>query len=327
MGMNYKKEYNETHGCLKAHRFVDKAMFSLSKRRFIAGAWTCAGAAACAKMFSNHRKYQDLPCVELALSRLEAEARVDLGSPLKLGMWPRQSHVDSNAGLMRASFKVNGPKGMAHILVGARRDRLEEIEAEEDDRDGYYWLRPWELKKAFLDRIHSIRARPEDQDASMWRLETLVVLREEETDFVLGNPLSLPEYEAVCLRRDGGSKDERSRRRLHIALGISLIATVLAGGVRLFRARYVWQSHGSVRKAVLADQSIQTVLGPSHIESCTGTFTSTYINAQLKLVGKTGAADVIVAATRDSTWQQWRVAVARMNVGGVSCNLDLALTH
>jgi len=305
-------------------------MFALSKRRVIAGAWTIAGTAACAKFVSNHRRYRDLPCVQLALAQMEqVQEQLDLG-PLKLGMWPRQGHVDSNAGLMRASFKVNGTKGVAHVFASAKRDKLEETETDSDDgHDGYYWLRPWELKKTFLDKVRSIRSfRPEDQDPSMWRLETFVVLQDgKDPEIIFGNPLGLPEYEAVCLRRDGSSKDERSRRRLHFTVGIALIATVLAGGVRVFRSRHVWQSHGCVRKAVLGDQSVRTVLGPSYIESCSGTFTPTYINAQLKVVGNAAVADVVVAASRDTTWQHWRVAVARMNVGGVTCNLDLALTR
>lgn len=304
-------------------------MFALSKRRIIAGAWTCAGTAACLKLLSNHRRYQDMPCVQLALSHMEEGGT--LGAPLKLGMWPRQGHVDSNAGLMRARFNVIGPNGTAQILVGAKRDRLEtDTDLDDESSDGYYWLRPWELKKAFLNKVRSISSvRSEDQDPAMWRIETLVVVADgKDPQVILGNPLALPEYEAACLRRDGSSKDERSRRRLYIALGISLIATALAGGVRVFRSRHVWQSHGHLRKAVLGDQSIQTVLGPSYIESCNGTFTPTYINAQLKLVGNTGAvADVMVAASRNSTWQHWHVALARMNVGGVVCNLNIELTQ
>ena len=63
------------------------------------------------------------------------------------------------------------------------------------------------------------------------------------------------------------------------------------------------------------------------LSHASGTFTPTYINAQLKVVGNAAVADVVVAASRDTTWQHWRVAVARMNVGGVTCNLDLALTR
>eukprot|EP00438_Fugacium_kawagutii_P035786 Skav200794 [mRNA] locus=scaffold370:64731:67615:+ [translate_table: standard] len=124
------------------------AMFALSKRRVIAGAWTCAGTAACLKLLSNHRRYQDMPCVQLALVHMEEGGT--FGSPLKLGMWPRQGHVDSNAGLMRARFNVTGPDGMAQVLVGAKRDRLEtDTDLDDESSDGYYWLRPWELKKAF----------------------------------------------------------------------------------------------------------------------------------------------------------------------------------
>lgn len=304
-----------------------------SKKHVIVGAWTLVGAAAGTKLFLDHGKYQKLPCVQLALEELAAKRQ--FLEPLKLGLWPRQGHLDANAGLMRARFQVCGADGaMAHVLVGAKREKQhEDLEGQEDeDQDWkYYWLRPWEFKKALVDKIRSIGrgslGSALEDDPSQWRLETLVVLPDggKDSQALLGNPLSLPEYEAFCLRRDQSSKDDLSRRRLHTALCISFMATILAGGARLVRSGHVWQSHGFVRKAVLEDRKIKAVLGPSHIESCTGTFTPTYINAQLKLVGNAGAvADVTVAASRDSSHQSWHIASARMNVGGVMCKLDLA---
>ncbi len=321
---------------LSKDRFSELSDSRKAMRKAIAGVWTCAGAAASAKIFRDHSKYQEQnPCVQLALTQIEQQKESLLfKGPLKIGFWPRRGHVDSNAGLMRAHFKVCGSNGAAYVLVGAKKERSEMEEAEdleevEAQSWKYYWLRPWEFKKAFLEKIRSFRrGSGEYEDPSLWRLETLVVLPDgKEPETVLGNPLALPEYESLCLKRDGTSKEEHSRRRLRITLGIALLATVFAGGARLLRSRHVWQSHGFVRKAVLGDRSIQTVLGPSHIESCNGTFTPTYINAQLKLVGNAGVADVTVAASRDTTGQSWRIAVARMNVGGVMCNLDIAQLH
>ena len=308
---------------------------AISKTHVIAGAWTLAGAAACGKLFVDHRKYPGLPCVQLALEELaanSANSKAQLLGPLKLGVWPRQGHVDANAGLMRARFKVLSPDGaVAQILVGAKKENVDESQEDEEQGWKYYWLRPWEFKRAFLEKIQSLKrgslGSVLEDDISEWSLHTLIVLRDDSSDpqILFGDPMGLPEYEALCLRRDKSSKDDVSRQKLHIALCISLMGSIMAGGVRFFRSRRVLQSHRFVRKAVLEDRSLKAVLGPSQIESCDGIFTPTYINAKLKVVGNAGTvADVTVAANRDSSQQSWHVALARMNVGGVMCNLELA---
>lgn len=292
-----------------------------STRQVIAGAWSVVGVAAGGKLLSDHRSYMDrLPCVRLAL--VELEKREDLGSSLSVGLWPRQGHVDWNAGLMRARFEVCGKDGSrTQVLVGAQSEAMNIIDVE-DEGWKYYWLRPWELKKALLEKLRSFR-READPDPSKWRVDTLVLCPAGgEPQVLMGNPLALPEYEVLCLRRDGNSKDANSRRRLYIALCISFLGTLVAGGARFLKAQQVMQSHGFIRRAVLANPSIQAVLGPSHIESCTGTFTPTYINAKLKVLGESRVANVTVAGSRQSTQDSWRI-VARMNVGGVMCNLDI----
>ena len=305
---------------------------AVTKKRLIAGAWTLAGGAGAAKWYLDSRKYPDrVPGVQLAIQRLQTE----LG-PVQLGSWPRQAYVDSQAGLTHGHFVVHDKEGPLRVLFAARRDK-QDLEAEEDEGESgwkYYWLRPWELKKWFLDKARSLRqGSTREEDLSAWNLETLVILNRSpiasqqgaNATALLGDPLGLPEYEAMCVRRDSACKDEHSRRRMHIALGISLLGTLLAGGSRVLRSMRISQSYGFVRAAVLANPSVEAVLGPSYIQSNSGTFTPTYINAKLRLVGNAGTvADVAVAASRDSVQQRWNVALARMTVGGVSCNLDLA---
>lgn len=318
-------------------------MASALKQRGIAAAWTVAGAAGCGVAYTLHRNFeQRLPCVQLALRKLEDPSiNTGLGSQLQLSAWPRRGHVDKTAGLMRAHFRVQSSDGdVADVLVSAIRDKTthEASEPREEDDDaeehGNYWFRPWELKKGFLQRVRLLRqgffssSEEEMQPASMWKLETLVVLQGETSAQIprvlQGDPSGLPEYETMCVRRDVSSKSDRSRTNLKIALCLSVLGTLVAAGSRMLRSLRISQSYGFVRKSVLENRSVQAVLGPSQIESCTGKFTPTFIDARLRLIGSSGTiADVVVAASRDSSHQLWHVAVARMTVGGVACNLDL----
>ena len=286
----------------------------------------------------QHRKFEErFPCVQLAIQKLEDRSlEVGLGKEMQLGVWPRRGYTDQNAGLMRAQFRVRSLDGTtADVLVSAKREKSsqEAWESQEDEDDaenqGNYWLRPWELKKALLQRLRLIRTTGSNEapeHRSTWNLETLVLLSENsgQPQVLQGNPHGLPEYESMCVRGDAAAKSERSRRNLKIALGVSAIGTLIASGTRLLRSIRVSQSYGFVRKSVLQSPGVQAVLGTSQIESCTGTFTPTFIDARLRLIGSSGTiADVVVAASRDSSHQLWRVAVARMSIGGVSCNLDL----
>ena len=321
-------------------------MASAFKQRAIAAAWTVAGAAGCGVAYTQHRKFeQRLPCVQLALRKLEDPSiNAGLGSQLQLSAWPRRGCVDKNAGLMRAHFRVQSSDGdVADVLVSAIRDKTtheaSEPREEDDDAEEHanYWFRPWELKKAILQRVRLMRqgffsSEEEESElqrssASLWKLETLVVLGTgtgSEPRVLQGDPSGLPEYETMYIRRDVTSKSDRSRTNLKIALCLSVLGTLVAAGSRMLRSLRISQSYGFVRKSVLENRSVQAVLGPSQIESCTGKFTPTFIDARLRLVGSSGTiADVVVAASRDSSHQLWHVAVARMTVGGVACNLDL----
>ena len=333
--------------------YADKSTSSLScsfiyvmaaafKKRGIAAAWTVAGAVGCGTVYVQHRKFEErFPCVQLAIKQLEDTAqtgKLGLGSQIRLSFWPRRGHVDKNAGLMRARFRVHSTDGrVADVLVAARekRNQVSEVwESKEDDDEEQqwnYWFRPWELKKAIVQRVRLLRqgftASEVQSDSSTWSLETLVVLASDTSGRPLvlqGDPSGLPEYETMCVRGDAAAKSDRSRTNLKIALCLSVVGTLFAAGSRMLKSIRVSQSYGFVRRSVLEDRSVQAVLGSSQIESCTGTFTPTFIDARLRLVGSSGTiADVVVAASRDSSHQKWHVAVARMSIGGVACNLEL----
>ena len=313
-------------------------MAGAAKKRGIAAAWAVAGSVGCGVVYAQHRKFEErFPCVQLAINKLEdPSVHSGLGSRVSLSVWPRRGYLDQNAGLMRAHFRVHDLDGTtADILVAARRDsRSQEAweSKEEDDAEDQlnYWFRPWELKRAILQRLRPISqgsAASDAEENSSWTVETLVVVESSGNAQPLvlqGNPYILPEYETMCLRRDAASKSDRSRTNLKVALGLSIVGTLLAAGSRMLKSIRVSQSYGFVRRSVLQDRSVQAVLGSSQIESCTGTFTPTFINARLRLVGSSGTiADVVVAASRKSSQHLWNVAVARMSIGGVSCNLDL----
>ncbi|CAE8713891.1 unnamed protein product [Polarella glacialis] len=199
----------------------------------------------------------------------------------------------------------------------------------------YYWAKPWMLKTHFLETVSNVRKgiqsvpKEATEDLAGWDLETLVLLPAADASrpqVLLGDPLNLPEYEAMCLRRDHDTKDEKSRSRLRIVLGIASVLGLFAGCRRLIKSMSVSQSYGFVRRAVLADTDVQFVLGPTaNIQSSNGTFTARYINARLRLVSDSGTvADVDVAATRDDGGiRPWRVALARMRVGGSIYKLGL----
>lgn len=322
---------------------------TVQKKRILAGTWAGIGFVGGVVAYRRLRDFETrAPAVDAALRRLEASeaARQVLGEgPLTVGYWPRQSHVEKFAGLSRASFKAYGPNGhFVHVLVGARRE-VEYQEAWEDKEDEdvevsalkYYWMRPWELKRAAVDKIKHFRKgvttavgiKEEKDDLSGWQIDTLVFLPSGDhssPQVLQGNPMSLPDYEALCLRRDAGSKDEHSRRRLHNVLCLFAVGAALLGGQRLLKSFRISRSYGHVRRSVLSNQDVLAVLGPTaNIQNSTGTFTTRYIDAHLRLVGNKGAvADIDIAAIRDKGGEQpWRIALARMKVGGCLYNLHL----
>jgi len=184
------------------------------------------------------------------------------------------------------------------------------------------------LRQGLTSAVRPEASEDVNDDLSGWAIETLVILPNGDVNspqVLKGNPYGLPEYEAMCLRRDANSKDEKSRRRMYIVLALAMAGACFAGCQRLIKSIRVSQSYGFVRRSVLANSDVRAVLGPAaDVQTSSGTFTARYINARLRLVGSEGAvADVDVAATREEG-DSWRIALARMRVAGASYNLNLA---
>mmetsp|Transcript_22838 Transcript_22838/g.58412 ORF Transcript_22838/g.58412 Transcript_22838/m.58412 type:complete len:328 (-) Transcript_22838:40-1023(-) len=318
----------------------------LTKPRLIGGAWTAIGTAGGYSLYRSIRDFEDKsPCVREAVHFLASSstARATLGGgDLMIARWPRHRSLDLSSGLARASFEVRGDAGSAFVVVGARR-RARASQAYEqaldDDEDeelavgtGWrrYWSRPWELKQDFLNTFRSqasASAAGFDDEEPIWDIDSLFILPGGDTQnpvVLAGNPVGLPEYEAMCVRRDAESKGEKSRWRLRVVTGIALMAAGFAGGARVLKSMRVSQSYGFVRRSLQAHSDVNSALGRSiFVQSSSGTFGDRYISARLRLVGDGGAvADVEVAATRGAGSAPWIIAMARMSVGGLSYNLD-----
>lgn len=323
------------------------AAAKVAKGRLIAGVWSAIGGAAGYSVYRNIRDFEDNnPCVRDAVRVLatSSTARATLGNgELLVARWPRSGAVDRASGLARASFEVRGDAGSAYVVAGARRraknsgSQLETL-GEEDDEDtldsGWrqYLSRPWELKALIVGKFRGSGSQKDgsgsDEEEQPWDIDSLFFLPGGDVHsptVLLGDARGLPEYEALCMNRDAEAKSERSQRRLRIVMGIALMGAVFAGGARLAKSVKVSQSYGFVRRSLIAHEEVTAALGPGAVvQTSSGTFGARFINARLRLVGQRGAvADVDVAATRDSGGgSPWRVALARMELGGLTYNLD-----
>merc|ERR1712007_391782 len=142
-----------------------------------------------------------------------------------------------------------------------------------------------------------------------------------------GDPTAFPEYEAFVMRRDAGAKDERSRRRLHVVIGLAMAGTLVAGSVRFVRSMGVSKSYNYVQTSLLRHATVREALGSrAMVQSSTGTFKPSFVNAKLRLVGDGSAvADVKFSAIRDGGGRNpWRVALARITHDGRTYDLDRA---
>merc|ERR1712070_675727 len=196
--------------------------------------------------------------------------------------------------------------------------------------------RPWELKRLIVDSAKGLVGQKDGDHRGYdsekepdWDLDTLFFLPNGDTSLpsvILGNAHSIPEFEALCVRGDSATKNERSRRRLHVFAATVSAVALLAGGLRVVRSMGVSKSYGYVRRTVLAHPTVVEALGTgASISTSSGTFGKSYLNARLRVVGNDGAvADVDFAATRDAGHSRgaWRVAVARMSWAGRIHNLD-----
>lgn len=319
------------------------AAAAAQKRRVIGAAWTTIAGAGAFCIYRTIRDFEEnSPVLREAVHFLSTNgtARGALGGgELLVARWPRQSHVDQAAGLARASFEVRSDAGAAFVVVSARRraqaqKQYEEAMEEEDDEEALtgwrrYWSRPWEIKIWLLSKFQSkapAAADGEPKEEPTWDLDSMFMLPGGDASspaVLFGDPSSLPEYEALCMRRDGAAKGERSRRRLRIVTGGALMLAFIAGGARLLKSMRVSQSYGYVRRTLSSHTEIARTLGSRVvIQSSSGTFGKSFINAKLRLVGDGGAvADVSVAAQRTGV-EPWRVSLARMSMGGLHYNLD-----
>merc|ERR1712113_1035922 len=136
-----------------------------------------------------------------------------------------------------------GDSGSITVIMGARRQKSaqEAWEASEDDALDeeseltgwrYYWSKPWELKSQLLTKFRGLRegSNKPEEDIRGWDIDTIFFLPASDAQcptVLMGNPRTLPEYEAICLRSDAGSKDEYSRNRLYKVIGAAMVGAVL----------------------------------------------------------------------------------------------------
>merc|ERR1711920_944956 len=233
--------------------------------------------------------------------------------------------------------KVHGDNGTITVLMGAHRQRSaqEAWESRQDDAEdeeaetGWraYWSKPWELKSSLVEKFRGLRQGDtgvSQEDASHWDIDTLAFLhdgREKSPIVLMGDPRTLPEYEAICCNADIESKTEASQSRLRNVIGLASVAALVAAGFRLQRSMKVSKSYGFVTKNLLKHSDVVRSLGKNaSVQASSGTFKPTYINANLRLVNDAGQiADVDFTATRDGSQRRpWRVVLAKMNLAGKS---------
>eukprot|EP00747_Dinoflagellata_sp_TGD_P087325 gnl/TRDRNA2_/TRDRNA2_163592_c1_seq1.p1 gnl/TRDRNA2_/TRDRNA2_163592_c1~~gnl/TRDRNA2_/TRDRNA2_163592_c1_seq1.p1 ORF type:complete len:318 (-),score=43.98 gnl/TRDRNA2_/TRDRNA2_163592_c1_seq1:125-1078(-) len=312
------------------------------KTKVIAGIWSAVGGGAGIYTYRYLRDFEEhVPCVQQAVREMSvsAAARRTLGDgELKVIRWTQRGDVDDLAGRARANFRVDGPSGSAHVYMSAKKRRRpftpgESIEDDDDfveqGRFWYYWSRPWELKIAFMNKLRALRGVPSSAPAvslAEWDLDALFFLPRGDAScpaVLVGDARGLPEYEAVCIRHDAAAKDDRSRRRLHLLLVGAGIAAALAGCLRVYRSIFVSRSYNYATKFALTHPTVASALGPASVQTSSGTFGATFINARLRLVGEKGAvADVDFAATRDgASSKPWRIALAKMSHAGKTHSL------
>jgi len=312
-----------------------------AKTRLIIGAWTTAGGIAGVVCVNRIRQFEErTPCVKNAIRSVVSSgaARSIIGSGnLSLPWWAKSSNVDLHRGYASADFRVVGDSGFVQVLMTSKRQAKvqETMEENLDDEDvslfEYYWLKPWELKRAFVNSFKALRQEKADADSDVnkWDVDSLLILPNGDghKPIVLqGDPYAVPHYEALCLRRDATSKDDASRRRLYWAIGLSAAAAGLAGFIRLFKSMRLSQSYGFVSRSLLSHTAVTRVMGlESSVQSSSGTFTANYINGRLRLVNSAGSvADVDVTASRETAGRSntWRILLARMRHGGLVYELD-----
>lgn len=328
-------------------------MASGLKQKIIAGCWVSIGGTAAYKTYRHIQEFEErAPCLrdaELAIANSGA-ARAILGAgELSMARWPRNRSLDPSAGQARASFEVRGDQGSVHVVMGAKRrqqaqeawqkDTDEEADEEDELGSGWYryWSRPWELKGLVMSKFQGFGAREEvapkasegEEEQDAWDLETLFFMPKGsiEPTVLMGNAAAMPEYEAMCLRRDAESKGAKSQRRLQVVFGLAAGGAMLAGGLRMAKSFNVSKSYGYVQRSLLAHSEVVGALGQGiRLQSSSGTFGASYINARLRLISEGGkGADVEVAALREGgSSSPWRVVLARMKSGGFTRNLDLS---
>lgn len=319
--------------------------------KIVAGAWSAAGGVAGVVAYRRARDFEaHTPCVADALRELGASgaARSILGAgQLNVAWWPpRHSKVDPTSGHATARFTVRAESGQAaEVLISSRRNAGADGAELEDELDtevgGWrsFLKRPWELKMQLTDSWRRMRGDGGNDEAiaeaRYWDLHALVLvpggtsLGGREPIMILGDARSVPDYESRCLRRDGEAKDEHSHKRVRRLMYLALSGAILAGCFRFYRSVGVSRSYGYAKQTVLAHAGVQKVLGPrATLQSSSGTFGPTYINAKLRLVNDAGdVADVELTALRDGggAATPWRVALARMSARGRVRELDKAL--
>lgn len=322
-------------------------MASANTTRVVLGCWTGAAAFSGVYTYTYLKDFEKrVPCIQDAVRTLadSKAARAALGDgDLRVPWWSARGQVDKVAGRSFASFQVAGDLGNATVYIGSTKRPqapgfvpVEDEDMLEMSSFAYYWSRPWEIKFAFLNKLRwlrgmdplaPLRASPGSED-DPWDLQAVFILPSGDASQpleVFGSARAIPDYESVVLRRDSDAKGERSRRRLQIFGGLAFTAALVAAGLRVTRSMRVSKSYGFAKRGLLAHPHIVESLGAqASVQTSSGTFGPSYINAQLRLVGTTGsAADVRFTATRDGTKDgPWRVLMAKMSFLGKHRELD-----
>lgn len=233
------------------------------KTKLITGGWAAVGGLAGAITYRRARDFErDTPCIPEAVRRAtnSPAVRSALGpGTIFLGWWSRNGQVNAATGHAAASFEIVGTNGKVRVLMGAARRREEAPGMVDNDDDDelptgwrYYWMRPWELKFLAFDAARGVRNTlfsgfrkvAEDAEAAPvaaepgWELTDLCVLLggdPSKQQTLVGDPRAIPAFESLCVRRDAAAKDERSRKRLKIVLGVATLVAGLAGALRVSR--------------------------------------------------------------------------------------------
>uniref|UniRef100_A0A7S1F3D8 Uncharacterized protein n=1 Tax=Noctiluca scintillans TaxID=2966 RepID=A0A7S1F3D8_NOCSC len=301
----------------------------MSKAVYIGGAWAsvCGIGGYKAYRFCSQFEVQT-PGARDALHRVSDSpvARGVFGEGLRVVTGTQRRSIDTAAGLTCASFSVQGDKTRGEVFFEARKAQGRDIDDDDDEKEQgtlrYYWSRPWELKLRLFAMFRRSDLHAQAERLRDWEVSTLYFLADSQPTVLIGDVRCVPESEAR-LGRDVAAKSDTSRQRLQLFVGLVAGGAVMTGGLQVFRSISLTRKHQFVKQAVVPHPRVVAAVGPgATIQSIVGTFEKQYVDAHMRLVGRSGTlADVDITATRGAS-TSWRVLAAKMRSGGRQTHLD-----